>query len=150
MRFAKCIFESHPHWFKYARGVENTVDGLSVFTLEIAFPSENPNVAEPMVLTVDLHRIIVLSWFSTGGPEHSWHVDWVMYMPSVWEVIPPENKADEDYGFKMAARLADRFFAEEVVAWWRDRSSYYGTPQEVEAMEPEELFHVTRSWRRYA
>src|SRR6185503_17190119 len=105
-RFARSLFEERPDWFQYAEARENLVDGLSVFTLELNFPSQNPAVPEPLTLDIDLGGIIGLRWFTLSS-GYQWNVDWVMYMPSVWEVLPAEFKVDPDFGLKAAAQLTE-------------------------------------------
>ncbi len=114
---AKYFSNYYPDWVRFMSAKENIVDGLSVFTLEINIPSENPSVPDPMTITVELDRVITLWWFRIPELNWRWETDWVTYLPDVWDNMPPDVKANKDCGFESVVSFIEEFRDEKIVAY---------------------------------
>lgn len=113
---AKRLLERHPEWLPLVSPLEGEQDGLRVRTLAINLPSENPQIPEPLTLSVDLERIVAVSWFSMQRTLR-WHRDWVFYMP---HHPRPAGWHDERGGLDQVAAFVEQILAEEVAAIWTE------------------------------
>ena len=109
---AKRLLEFHPEWLPSAGSEESELKGLPVKTLVIRLPSQNSRVPDPLTISVDLQRIVMVSWFPMfdRGP---WHIDWVTY----FKLRSESESWDDGYaGIDRISEFLDRFFNEELVA----------------------------------
>jgi hypothetical protein len=113
---ANRFLELHPGWLPYVQGIKREEDGLAVRTLVIEFPSQNPAIADPLTVSVDLDRIITVSWFPVYGGMH-WHTDSVYYLRGLNR---PEHWGDEFLGIDHVAEFVERLMQEKVAAYWAD------------------------------
>jgi len=117
--FAKQLLELHPEWLPFLAPVESEQDGLKVRTLAIELPSQNPNVAEPLTIAVDLQRIVSVAWFPMRGTQR-WHVDWICFTPGFRKPLDWEDCE----GVDLVAHFVERFLAEEIGAIWTDNQPF--------------------------
>lgn len=148
------LFAVRPEWLKLARGKEHEVEGLSVFTLEVNFPSQNRSIFEPLTLDVDLHRILTVWWFPHPDPKRKgrrWDHDLITYTSPLWERLAEQGQK-RDVGFQLIFDLIEALMGEEVVAFstgHKDGGGSYGIRKASEANLPADTnsaWFVQRSW----
>jgi hypothetical protein len=144
VRVAKFLLTAHPEWLPWVRPVRQEVQGLTVFTLEIRIPSENPAVSEPFIISTDLDRIMAVRWFSARPSGNSWDYDWVTYMPTGDERMLGEHQ--EDIGLESLLEFLDDFVAEKIVAYQSATCGGSDVPEELPNLRLREPDLVVRSW----
>lgn len=108
------MLDRHPEWLPFVEPTESEVDGLTVHTLTINLPSQHPTFTEPLSISVDLGKLIVLSWFKIDRSSR-WDYDWIFYMVPI---AREPNWAHEYVGVDIILEFIERFMTEEIAAIW--------------------------------
>jgi hypothetical protein len=65
--FAKRLLECHPELLPFVTPIVSEQEGVQFNTLAINLPLVNPSIVEPLTITVDLNKIVAVSWFPYMG-----------------------------------------------------------------------------------
>ena len=113
---AKKLLDRHPEWLPFVDSDEQEQDGLSVRTLAIHLPSQNPKIPEPLSITMGLDRIIYLYWFPILGSTR-WHYEWVFFMAGIINRGP--DWVNDESGIDIVVDFVEKFLNEEIAAIYK-------------------------------
>ncbi len=88
-------------------------DGFTVNNLAINIPCPHPTITEPLTLSVDTNKIIVVSWYAKQETWR-WTIDWIFY----W--IPKTrgpNWVNEHDGVDIVVDFIEKFMSEEIATY---------------------------------
>ncbi len=145
------MLDRHPEWLPFVDSDEHEQDGLTVRTLAIRLPSQNPRIPEPLSITVDLGKIITVSWFPMQGTK-VWEYDFIMFMQGITNRGP--NWVNDESGIDMVVDFIEKFLNEDIAAIYKGdgpiRFDAYGivSAQEVRerTFKPGKARTEIRSW----
>lgn len=138
-RFAEYVISRKPEWEQFLEVGESEIVNPGVRFAKFHIPSENPRVADPLVLSVSEDHSISLRWFEMKASrlwdrEFSNTADWNQGEENWPTGFPPEEATFED-----AVTLANWIMSEEVVPYVHHyvepgMGGYdYKTPDEIES-----------------
>lgn len=148
--FVKQVLERRPDWYANLCRTEHEQEGLPVYCAEFTWPSQNPNVEEPLRLTLDTDRIAALWWLRIGK-NHIWNYDWISFMPPL--PLPVGWSEDRREGVDNIVTFVEKFLAEEVAAIWTSDADLgtYGAVRSVDVQSNTfrrgKVSTNIRSWR---